>query len=83
MTTTSLIAKHHNTLISAREQEVLQMIAYEYSTKQIAQKLFIAYETAHSHRKNLLRKLQASNTAGLVRIGFELGILRVGMQGAL
>ena len=70
-------------IITPREQEVLHMIAWEYSTKEIAQKLYVSYETVHSHRKNLLRKLNASNVAGLVRIGFELGILRVGMQGAL
>ena len=61
--------------ISTRETEVLHLIAYEHSTMQIAQKLFIAYDTAHSHRKNLFRKLQASNAAGLIRRAFELGLL--------
>lgn len=62
--------------ISKRENEILQLIANEYSTKEIAKKLFIAYETAHTHRKNLLRKLKVRNAAGLVRIGFELGIIQ-------
>lgn len=75
--TTTLTTK---SVISPREQEVLHMIAWEYSTKQIAQKLYLSYETIHSHRKNLKRKLNASNTAGLVRIGFELGILELQMN---
>jgi len=82
MTTSTALATNHKTLISAREREVLQMIAFEYSTKEIAQKLFIAYETAHSHRKNLLRKLQASNAAGLVRIAFERGLLQLQLSEA-
>jgi len=69
------------TLISKREFEVLQLIAYEYSTKQIATQLFICYETAHTHRKSLLRKLNAKNAAGLVRRAFEFGLLRLDRQG--
>lgn len=64
------------TQISKRENEVLHMIAHEQSTKEIAQKLFVSYETVHSHRKNLLRKLNVKNTAGLVRVAFERGYLR-------
>jgi len=62
--------------ISKRENEVLHMIAYEQSTKEIAQNLFVSYETVHSHRKNLLKKLKVKNTAGLVRVAFERGYLR-------
>jgi len=63
--------------ITPREKEVLHLIAHEYSTKQIAFKLSVAYETAHSHRKNLLRKLEVKNAAGLVRVAFEEGLLHV------
>lgn len=69
--------------ISKREHEVLNLIAYEYSTKQIAEKLFIAYETANSHRKSLLRKLDVSNTAGLVRIGCETGLVKLAYRTAI
>jgi len=61
--------------ISKREQEVLSLISHEYSTKEIADILFISYETAHSHRKNLLRKLGARNSAGLIRKAFEQRML--------
>ncbi len=64
-------------LISKREQEVLHLIAHENSTKMIAEELYISEHTVISHRKSLLAKLEAKNTAGLVRRGFELNILRV------
>ncbi len=63
--------------LSPREEQVLRLIAYEYSSKLIAAELHISYETVHSYRKSLLRKLHAKNTAGMVRIGFETGLLRL------
>ena len=62
-------------LISNREQEVLRLIAYENTSKEIASQLFISHHTALSHRKNLMEKLEVKNTAGLIRRGFELGLL--------
>lgn len=64
-------------LITPREYEVLQLIAYEHSTKQIAAKLFVSYETISTHRQNLMRKLDVKNTAGLVRAAFEQGLLTI------
>lgn len=66
-----------NHLISKREEEVLHLVAYEQSTKEIALTLFISEHTVISHRKNLLNKMNAKNTAGLVRRAFELGILQI------
>lgn len=66
-----------NIHISRRETEVLALIANELTTKEIASKLFISYETANTHRKNLLEKMNVRNTAGLIRRAFELGIMRV------
>ena len=63
--------------ISKREVEVLQLIAQEYTINEIADQLCLSYHTIVSHRKNILSKLQARNTAGLVRRGFELGILNL------
>jgi len=62
-------------LITEREKEVLILIAYEKTSKEIADALFISLHTALSHRKKLLQKLNAKNTAGLVRRGFEMGLL--------
>ncbi len=63
--------------ISRREREVLELIAFEYSTKEIAQKLYISHHTAISHRKKLLVKMRVKNTAGLIRRAFEESILTV------
>lgn len=54
--------------ISRREKEVLQLIVQEHTTQEIANLLFISLKTVESHRSNLLAKLNARNTAGLVRI---------------
>lgn len=53
--------------ISAREQEVLRLIANGFSSKEIANMLFISSHTAISHRKNLIEKFQVKNTAHLVK----------------
>lgn len=63
--------------ISNRELEVLELISRAFSTSEIAQELFIGSETAKTHRKNLLAKLDTKNSAGLVRKGFELGLLTI------
>ena len=61
--------------ISAREKEVLELIVQEFTTKEIGEKLFISQNTVESHRRHLLEKLNARNSAGLVRITMELGLL--------
>ena len=63
--------------ISRRETEVLHLIAEELTTKEIASKLYISYETANTHRKNLLEKMDVRNTAGLIRRAFEVGIMSI------
>jgi len=60
-----------------REKEILDLIAHELTTKEIARQLFISSETVQTHRKNLLIKLKAKNTAGLVRRAFETRLLVV------
>jgi DNA-binding CsgD family transcriptional regulator len=61
--------------ISQREKEVLGLIASEYSTREIAEKLYISESTAVTHRKKLLQKFAVKNTAGLIRKAFENRIL--------
>ena len=61
--------------ISSREKEVLGLIAFEYTTKEIANHLFISMDTVKSHRKKLFSKMGARNIAGLVRRGFESGLI--------
>lgn len=57
--------------ISTREKEVLQLIANGFTSKEIADKLFISNHTAISHRKNLIEKFQVKNTAHLIKKATE------------
>lgn len=58
-------------LLTKREVQVLQLISKAMSNKQIASQLFISYQTVSVHRKNIMRKLGVSNTAGLVRAAYD------------
>lgn len=71
-----------STSISKREYQILNLIAYEHSMLDIASILFISHHTVVTHRKNILRKLNAKNTAGLIRRAFEMGLLSVSVSAA-
>lgn len=47
--------------LSAREQEVMRMIARGYAYKEVAAELFLSVKTVETHVSNVLRKLQLSN----------------------
>lgn len=57
--------------LSRREKEILTLIIDEFTTQEIAEKLFISFGTVETHRRNMLIKTGARNTAGLVRIALE------------
>ena len=59
-------------VITRREKEVLGLIADGMTNNEIAQKLFISTTTVDSHRKNLLTKFEAKNTALLIRTAAQL-----------
>lgn len=63
--------------ITQREQEVLHLIAFEYSSKDIANRLYVSYETVSSHRRNIMTKLGVKNTAGMIRVAFERNLLPI------
>jgi DNA-binding NarL/FixJ family response regulator len=52
--------------LSVRELEVISYIKKGFSSKEIAEKLFISVKTVEVHRYNILRKLKVKNTAALV-----------------
>jgi DNA-binding NarL/FixJ family response regulator len=60
--------------LTRREKEILSLIVQEFNNAAIAEKLFISLETVNSHRKNLLRKLNVKNTAGLVKYALSVGL---------
>ncbi len=53
-------------LITRREKEVLQLIAEGLTNGEIAEKLYISIATVNTHRKSLLEKFKAKNTAILI-----------------
>jgi len=61
--------------ISRREKQILQLIVDERTTSEIAEELFISFGTVETHRRNLLLKLNARNTAGLVKSALEYDLL--------
>jgi DNA-binding NarL/FixJ family response regulator len=61
--------------LTRREKEVLQLIGEGFTNPQIAERLFISPLTVDSHRKNLLTKLNVNNTAALIRLAMEQGLL--------
>lgn len=53
-------------LLTPREKEILQLICKQFSSVEIAKKLFLSNRTVEGHRNNLLNKTGSRNTAGLV-----------------
>ena len=62
-------------LLSRREKEILQCIATDLTSQQIADKLFISKRTVDNHRLSLLLKLGVKNAAALVKKGIQMGII--------
>ncbi|MEJ1238782.1 response regulator transcription factor [Chryseolinea sp. T2] len=61
--------------LTAREKEVLELVANGHSTKQIADMLKISIRTVESHRINMLKKMKVNNSAELIRKALELKLL--------
>jgi DNA-binding NarL/FixJ family response regulator len=61
--------------ITAREKEVLHLICREFTTQEIADKLFLSVRTVDGHRNNLLQKTGARNSAGLVLFAIRNSIV--------
>lgn len=62
-------------VLTRREKEVLGLIAEGMTNNEIAAKLFISSTTVDTHRKSLLNKLNAKNTASLIRIATQLQLI--------
>lgn len=61
--------------ITDRELEVLKLICQEMTTTAIADQLFLSERTVETHRRNLMEKLGAKNTAGMVFRAFKMGLI--------
>jgi DNA-binding NarL/FixJ family response regulator len=60
---------------SERELEILRLLAKGKNSFEIAEQLFITLNTVKTHRRNMLRKLKASNTSQLLKIGFDNNLI--------
>lgn len=61
-----------NIVLTRREKEVLELIAGGMTNNEIGEKLFISSSTVDTHRKNLLAKFEAKNTASLIHIASQM-----------
>ncbi len=61
--------------LTAREREVLQLIAEGKTTKEIGAVLGISVKTAETHRSRVMDKLEIRDTAGLVRYAIRIGLI--------
>lgn len=57
--------------LTRRELEILRYISQALNNREIAEKLFISDQTVSVHRKNIMRKLGVSNTAGLIKTVYD------------
>jgi DNA-binding NarL/FixJ family response regulator len=64
-------------LLSKREIEVLELICEQFTTNEIADKLFISPRTVDGHRNNLLLKTGSKNVAGLVIYGIQKKLIEL------
>lgn len=63
--------------LTARQREVLRLVAEGYSSAQIAARLSISPRTAESHRASIMRKLRLTNSVQLIRLALLRGILPI------
>ncbi len=61
--------------LTARQRQILQLIAEGYGTRQIAGRLFLSIKTVETHRGQLMDRLDIHDVPGLVRIAIRHGLL--------
>ncbi len=64
--------------LSAREHEILKLIAEGQSSREIAEQLDLSVKTVHNHRTRLMTKLNIHRNAELVKYAIRLGMVQVG-----
>jgi DNA-binding NarL/FixJ family response regulator len=69
--------KKSNVSLSDREKEILAFICQGYSNQEIADAINLSIHTVDTHRRNLLNKTGAKNTASLVMTAFRDGLMDI------
>jgi two-component system response regulator NreC len=67
--------RHRSEPLTPREQEILQHIVRGQTSPQIAAGLSLSVKTVEWHRSNLMSKLNVHNTAELVRVALQCGLV--------
>ena len=62
--------------LTEREIEILELVAEGLTNKEIGEKLVISHRTVDTHRTNLMKKLEVTNVAGLIRFAFKNGLIQ-------
>ena len=62
-------------VLTARQREILQLIAESLGTKEIAFRLGVSTKTVETHRKQLMERLNIHDVAGLVRYAIRTGVV--------
>jgi len=63
-------------VLSARQREILQLIAEGHSTKEMAFRLKLSVKTVETHRRQVMERLQIFDIPGLVRLALRHGLVR-------
>ena len=61
--------------LTARQREILKLIAEGQSTKEIAYQLGVSVKTVETHRAQLMERLEIRDIAGLVRYALRTGLI--------
>lgn len=64
-------------ILTARQREILQLIAESLGTKEIAYRLGVSTKTVETHRRELMQRLNIHDVPGLVRYAIRNGIASV------
>ena len=75
----SLIESEHAPIapLSAREREILALIAWGYTNKEIANQLELSVKTVEAQKANGMRKLRFTSRAAIVRYALREGWLKL------
>lgn len=65
-----------NSILTDRELEIITLISLEYSGKEISDQLFISMNTVETHRKNIMKKLDAKNSISLVKYAIKHKLIK-------
>ena len=67
--------RHGLDRLTERERQVLRLVAHGYTSRQIANTLFLSVRTVETYRARLMRKLNLNSRVNLVRFALENGLL--------